>query len=270
MGKRKREARKKYQEKKHEAEQNYNSDDLIRINKYIAHAGFCSRRDADDLVADGQVQVNGETVTELGTKIRRKDEVMVKGQKLSLEHFIYILLNKSRDTISTTDDEKDRRTVLDQVEDATGNRVYPVGRLDRNTTGLLLLTNDGDLAHRLMHPSYKVRKIYEVETEDPVYKDDLEAFIEGVELDDGIAKAHSVRQFVDDSKVFEMTLMQGRNRQIRRMVEAVGNNVVALRRVEYAGLTLKNVRNGRWRYLKQNEVNKLRKLVKLDPLNFNK
>ena len=269
MGKRKREARKKYKEKKHQAQQNYNKDDLIRINKYIAHAGFCSRRDADDLVADGQVQVNGEIVTELGTKIRRKDEVMVKDQRLSLEPFIYILLNKSRDTISTTDDEKDRRTVMDQIEDATGNRVYPVGRLDRNTTGLLLLTNDGDLAHRLMHPSYKVLKVYEVETKKPVYKDDLEAFIEGVQLDDGIAKAYSVRQFVDDSKVIEMSLMQGRNRQIRRMVEAVENEVVALRRVEYAGLNLKNVRNGRWRYLKKNEVNKLRKLVKLEPLNFN-
>jgi len=251
-----------------EAKPDYDRDELIRINKFIAHAGLCSRRDADKLVEEGKVEVNGETVTKLGTKVRRSDTVIAKGQKLSLEQYIYIMLNKSRDTISTTDDEKDRRTVIDQISDATGNRVYPVGRLDRNTTGLLLLTNDGDLAHRLMHPSYKVLKIYQVETRYAMHQKDFEAFINGVELDDGPAKAHSIKQYVDDNKAFEIALYEGRNRQIRRMVEAIGNEVESLKRMEYAGLTLKDVRNGRWRYLKSNEVNRLRKLVKLDPLNF--
>ena len=253
-----------------EAKPNYKENELIRINKFIAHAGYCSRRDADTLVADGKVTINGETVTELGTKIRRSDTVKVEGQSLRLEPYVYILLNKSRDTISTTDDEKDRRTVLDQINDATGNRVYPVGRLDRNTTGLLLLTNDGDLANRLMHPSYEILKVYEVETKYTMNESDFEAFINGVELEDGPAKAHSIKQFIDDNRAFEIALHQGRNRQIRRMVEAVNNEVVRLKRIEYAGLTLKDVRNGRWRYLKSNEVNRLRNLVKLAPLNFNK
>jgi len=260
----------KQKSKQFEAKPNYGENELIRINKFIAHAGLCSRRDADTLVAEGKVSINGETVTELGTKIRRSDTVEVNGQSLRLEPYVYILLNKSRDTISTTDDEKDRRTVLDQINEATGNRVYPVGRLDRNTTGLLLLTNDGDLANRLMHPSYEVLKVYEVETKYAMNESDFKAFINGVELDDGPAKAHSIKQFVDDNRSFEMALHQGRNRQIRRMVEAVDNEVVGLKRVEYAGLTLKNVRNGRWRYLKSNEVNRLRNLVKLSPLNFNK
>lgn len=260
----------KQKSKQFEAKPNYGENELIRINKFIAHAGLCSRRDADTLVAEGKVTINGKTVTELGTKIRRSDTVEVNGQSLRLEPYVYILLNKSRDTISTTDDEKDRRTVLDQINEATGNRVYPVGRLDRNTTGLLLLTNDGDLANRLMHPSYEVLKVYEVETKYAMNESDFKAFINGVELDDGPAKAHSIKQFVDDNRSFEMALHQGRNRQIRRMVEAVDNEVAGLKRVEYAGLTLKNVRNGRWRYLKSNEVNRLRNLVKLAPLNFNK
>lgn len=262
--------KKKKRLKKHEVDQDYSKTEEIRLNKFIAHAGLCSRRDADDLISEGVVEVNGEVVTELGTKVRRVDEVKVNGQEIRLEPFVYILLNKSRDVISTTDDERDRNTVIESIESATGNRVYPVGRLDRNTTGLLLLTNDGDLAHRLMHPSYQVLKVYEVETREAMSEQDFEQFVNGIELEDGVAKAHSIKQYVDDARSFKIFLYEGRNRQIRRMVEAVGNDVTKLQRTEYAGLTLKGLRVGRWRYLHQNEVNRLRKMVKLDALNFNK
>ncbi len=252
------------------ADQNYSKDEEIRLNKFIAHAGFCSRRDADEYISAGKVQVNGQVTTELGTKVRRKDSVVVDGQNLSLEPFVYLLLHKSKDVITTTDDDRDRTTVMDQIEDATGYRVYPVGRLDRNTTGLLLLTNDGDLAHRLMHPSYEVRKTYQVSTENPLSEGQLEQYLEGVELEDGIAKGYNITQFVDDPYTFEMSVFEGRNRLIRRMVEFHGTEVTKLKRIEYAGLTLKDVPMGRWRYLRQNEINNLRKLVKLETLDFNK
>lgn len=195
---------------------------------------------------------------------------MVDGQSLSLEPFVYLLLNKSRNTITTTDDEKGRNTVMDEVETATGYRVYPVGRLDRNTTGLLILTNDGDLAHRLMHPSYKVRKTYEVTTERELSDAELGAFMKGVELEDGVAKGHNVKRFADVKNTFLISVFEGRNRLIRRMVEFHGTEVTKLKRTEYAGLNLKEVGNGRWRYLKQDEINNLRKLVKLDTLDFKK
>ncbi|MBO6587342.1 MAG: rRNA pseudouridine synthase [Gracilimonas sp.] len=252
------------------ADQNYSKDEEIRLNKFIAHAGFCSRRDADEYISAGKVQVNGQVTTELGTKVRRKDSVVVDGQNLSLEPFVYLLLHKSKDVITTTDDDRDRTTVMDQIEDATGYRVYPVGRLDRNTTGLLVLTNDGDLAHRLMHPSYEVRKTYQVSTENPLSEGQLEQYLEGVELEDGIAKGYNITQFVDDPYTFEMSVFEGRNRLIRRMVEFHGTEVTKLKRIEYAGLTLKDVPMGRWRYLRQNEINNLRKLVKLETLDFNK
>ncbi|MGN8224730.1 pseudouridine synthase [Gracilimonas sp. BCB1] len=252
------------------ADQNYSKDEEIRLNKFIAHAGFCSRRDADEYISAGKVQVNGQVTTELGTKVRRKDSVVVDGQNLSLEPFVYLLLHKSKDVITTTDDDRDRTTVMDQIEDATGYRVYPVGRLDRNTTGLLVLTNDGDLAHRLMHPSYEVRKTYQVSTENPLSEGQLEQYLEGVELEDGVAKGYNITQFVDDPYTFEMSVFEGRNRLIRRMVEFHGTEVTKLKRIEYAGLTLKDVPMGRWRYLRQNEINNLRKLVKLETLDFNK
>jgi 23S rRNA pseudouridine2605 synthase len=251
-------------------DQNYSQTEEIRLNKFIAHAGFCSRREADTYISAGKVQVNGRVTTELGTKVRRKDSVVVDGQNLSLEPFVYLLLHKSKDVITTTDDERDRTTVMDEIEHATGYRVYPVGRLDRNTTGLLLFTNDGDLAHRLMHPSYKVRKTYEVMTEKMLSENQLQQFLEGVELEDGMAKAHRVKQFVDMKNSFEISVFEGRNRLIRRMVEFHGTVVTKLKRVEYAGLTLKNVTMGRWRFLRQNEINALRKLVKLETLDFNK
>jgi len=216
------------------------------------------------------VQVNGQVTKELGTKVRRKDSVVVDGQNLSLEPFVYLLLHKSKDVITTTDDEKDRTTVMDEIENATGYRVYPIGRLDRNTTGLLLLTNDGDLAHRLMHPSYTVRKTYQVGTERALTEAQLEQFLEGIELEDGLAEGYNITQFMDDAYTFEMSVFEGRNHLIRRMVQFHGTTVTKLKRIEYAGLTLKDVSMGRWRFLRQNEINNLRKLVKLETLDFNK
>ena len=256
--------------KKHEVDQNYSNTEEIRLNKFIAHAGLCSRREADTYISDGKVQVNGKVITELGFKVRRKDTVVVDGQQISLEPFVYLLLNKPKNTITTTDDDRGRNTVLDEVENATGYRVYPVGRLDRNTTGLLILTNDGDLAHRLMHPSYKVKKTYEVETNRALTDAEIAAYGKGIKLEDGVAKGFNIKQFIDVPKRFEISVFEGRNRLIRRMVEFHGAEVTKLKRTEYAGLDLKDVSNGRWRYLKQKEVNDLRKLVKLDSLDFNK
>jgi len=249
------------------AEQNYSKDERIRLNKYIAHCGFCSRREADKYIEAGKVKVNDETVTQMGVKVLRTDHVEVEGQSLSLEEFVYILLNKPKDTITTTDDPRGRTTVMDKIEDATGNRVYPVGRLDRHTMGLLLLTNDGDLAHRLMHPSYEVRKTYQVETERRLRDDELTQLLNGIELEDGPVKAQQLSR-VDDG--FILSIFEGRNRLVRRMVEHFGTVTTKLKRIEYAGLTLKNVRMGRWRYLRQNEINGLRKLVKLNKLDFKK
>ena len=254
-------------EPQHEVEQNYNKDEKIRLNKYIAHCGFCSRRDADDYIAAGKVKVNDEVVTQMGVKVQRSDKVEVEGQTLSLENFVYILLNKPKDTITTTDDPRGRDTVMDKIEDATGKRVYPVGRLDRHTMGLLILTNDGDLANRLMHPSYQVRKTYEVETERGLKDDELQKLNQGIELEDGKAQAHNIARTPDG---FVMSIFEGRNRLVRRMVEYFGTEVTKLKRIDYAGLTLDDVRMGRWRYLKEGEINALRKLVKLDTLDFNK
>lgn len=251
----------------HEIEQNYDREEKIRLNKYIAHCGYCSRRDADDYIAAGKVEVNDEVVTQMGVKVQRSDKVVVEGQTLSLEKFVYILLNKPKDTITTTDDPRGRDTVMDKIEDATGKRVYPVGRLDRHTMGLLLLTNDGDLANRLMHPSYQVRKTYEVETERGLKDDELQQLNQGIELEDGKAQAHNIARTPDG---FIMSIFEGRNRLVRRMVEYFDTEVTKLKRVEYAGLTLDDVKMGRWRYLKEGEINALRKLVKLDTLDFNK
>lgn len=244
--------------------------DKIRLNKYIAHAGFCSRREADEYIAAGKVEVNGQVTTELGTKVKQGDLVKVNGQVLSLEPFTYILLNKGRDTISTTDDEKDRNTVLDAIEDATGHRVYPVGRLDRNTMGLLVLTNDGDLAHRLMHPSYKVKKTYEVTSNRPLTDAELTGLLNGIELEDGPAKAANIQQIVNVPNTITISVYEGRNHLIRRMVAYFGAEVTKLKRIRYAGLTDKDLRVGRWRFLRQKEINDLRRLVKLDTLEFNK
>lgn len=238
--------------------------DELRLNKYIAHAGVCARREADNLISAGKVSVNGEVVTELGVKIKVTDKIKVDGKIVSLEPFVYILLNKPKNTITTTSDERGRHTVMENIEKATGHRVYPVGRLDRNTTGALVLTNDGDLANRLMHPSYKVRKIYKVITKTPLSDEQLTMLQKGVDLEDGHATAYQVARSPEDQHAFSLTLYEGRNRQVRRMVEAVGGEVDKLDRKVYAGLNTQGLRMGRWRNLNSKEISDLRVLVKLD------
>ncbi|SMO36194.1 pseudouridine synthase [Fodinibius sediminis] len=266
MNKRKKRNRPNRKEAPHAIDQDYGKEEKIRLNKFIAHCGFCSRRKADDYIAAGKVKVNGEVVTQMGVKVQRTDQVVVEGQHLRLEKFVYILLNKPKDTITTTDDPRNRDTVMDKIEDATGKRVYPVGRLDRHTMGLLLLTNDGDLANRLMHPSYEVRKTYEVETERRLTDDELQELADGIELEDGPARAHNLLR---TPRGLMLSIFEGRNRLVRRMMAHFGTEVTKLKRVDYAGLNLENVKMGRWRYLKKNEINALRKLVKLQPLDFN-
>lgn len=251
------------------APQQPQAEEEMRINKFIAHAGLCSRRDADELIAAGKVKVNGTVVKELGTKVRKTDKVIADGQTLTLEPFVYILLNKNSGTITTTDDERDRQTVMDTIEDATGNRVYPVGRLDRKTMGLLLLTNDGDLAHRLMHPSYKVKKTYLVQANRILTEEELIRLREGVELEDGFAQPDSVTRDTYRADSFIISVFEGRNHLIRRMVDYIGADVKKLKRVQYAGLQEKDLKVGRWRYLRKDEINNLRKLVKLNTLDFN-
>ncbi|MEX0994894.1 MAG: pseudouridine synthase [Balneolaceae bacterium] len=269
-GNRKKRPRRNQKKAPHEVGQEAHLEDEIRINKYIAHSGFCSRRDADKYLEEGKVQVNGRQITEHGVKVKPTDEVTVEGQHVSLEPFVYILLNKSKDTISTTDDERDRNTVLDAVETATGYRVYPVGRLDRHTMGLLILTNDGDLANRLMHPSYRVEKVYDVVTDIPLKDHQLKELTRGVELEDGPAKAFQVARNPKDAKNIAITVHEGRNHLIRRMAGYFGAEVEKLKRVRYAGLTDHNLQVGEWRYLNEHEINQLRKLVKLNTIDFQK
>lgn len=238
-------------------------DNAYRLNKYIANSGVCSRREADTLIQDGKVTVNGKVVTEMGVKVSRKDRVVVDGAEVNPVDFVYILLNKPKNYITTTDDEKGRNTVMDLVEDGTGHRVYPVGRLDRHTTGLLLLTNDGDLANRLMHPKYKVRKVYEIMTTQPVSDEQLRQLAAGVTLEDGPAQPHRVQRVPGTENIIQVTVFEGRNHMVRRMMEAIGHPSIELARITYGGLHIKGVRNGRWRYLRPEEVNQLRTLVKL-------
>jgi 23S rRNA pseudouridine2605 synthase len=239
------------------------AEGIVRLNKYIAHAGICSRREADNLITSGRVKVNGKVVTEMGQKIKTSERVEVDGHVIRPEEHVYILLYKPKDTITTTSDERDRSTVMDLIEDATGKRVYPVGRLDRNTTGLLLLTNDGELANRLMHPSYNVRKIYEVVTTSRLSDEDMARMKAGVDLEDGPAKAYHVSRMETHPNGIKLSVFEGRNHLVRRMIQAVGSEVVTLKRTIYGGLSLKGMRRGRWRFLKDREVNELRTLVKL-------
>lgn len=235
----------------------------VRLNQYIARSGICSRREADALIAAGEVMLNGKTVTEMGIQVGPKDKVSVKGAQVNPEAFAYILLNKPKDTITTTDDDRGRKTVMDLIEEVDGLRLYPVGRLDRNTTGVLLMTNDGDLAHRLMHPSYQVRKRYDVETRDAISDEQIAQLRKGVALEDGPAKAYFIERLPGASNQIRLSIHEGRNRQVRRMIEAVGHDVVLLHRSDYAGLSVKGIRPGRWRKLSDEEVNHLRSLVKL-------
>ena len=231
----------------------------IRLNKFLANAGVCSRREADEFITAGVVSVNGEVVTELGTKIKRGDEVKFHDQTVSIERKIYVLLNKPKDTVTTSDDPQARRTVMDLVKGACDERIYPVGRLDRNTTGVLLLTNDGDLASKLTHPKYLKKKIYHVHLDKNLTKADMEQIAAGIQLDDGEIQADAI-SYTDDFKKDEVgiEIHSGKNRIVRRIFESLGYKVVKLDRVFFAGLTKKGLRRGEWRYLTEQEVNFLR------------
>ncbi len=230
-------------------------DGRIRLNRYLSMSGVASRRDADDLIRAGVVSVNGVVVTELGTKVGPGDQVTYGGQRLSREKKRYVLLNKPKDFITTTDDPRDRRTVMALVEQACAERIYPVGRLDRHTTGLLLLTNDGDLAKKLTHPSHGAEKIYHVTLDKNVTHAHLQQLVSGVKLDDGPAAADEA-SYVDGVSKREvgLKLHMGRNRVVRRMFEALGYQVVKLDRVVFAGLTKKDLPRGKWRHLSEKEV----------------
>ena len=240
-------------------EQFVDPNEPIRLNKFLANAGVCSRREADEFITAGVVSVNGEVVTELGTKIKRGDEVKFHDQTVSIERKIYVLLNKPKDTVTTSDDPQARRTVMDLVKGACDERIYPVGRLDRNTTGVLLLTNDGDLASKLTHPKYLKKKIYHVHLDKNLTKADMEQIAAGIQLDDGEIQADAIR-YTDGFKKDEVgiEIHSGKNRIVRRIFESLGYKVVKLDRVFFAGLTKKGLRRGEWRYLTEQEVNFLR------------
>ena len=240
-------------------EQFVDPNEPIRLNKFLANAGVCSRREADEFITAGVVSVNGEVVTELGTKIKRGYEVKFHDQAVSIERKIYVLLNKPKDTVTTSDDPQARRTVMDLVKGACSERIYPVGRLDRNTTGVLLLTNDGDLASKLTHPKYLKKKIYHVHLDKNLTKADMEQIAAGIQLDDGEIQADAI-SYTDDFKKDEVgiEIHSGKNRIVRRIFESLGYKVVKLDRVFFAGLTKKGLRRGEWRYLTEQEVNFLR------------
>ena len=240
-------------------EQFVDPNEPIRLNKFLANAGVCSRREADEFITAGVVSVNGEVVTELGTKIKRGDEVKFHDQAVSIERKIYVLLNKPKDTVTTSDDPQARRTVMDLVKGACSERIYPVGRLDRNTTGVLLLTNDGDLASKLTHPKYLKKKIYHVHLDKNLTKADMDQIAAGVQLEDGEIHADAI-SYTDDFKKDQVgiEIHSGKNRIVRRIFESLGYKVVKLDRVFFAGLTKKGLRRGDWRYLSEAEVNYLR------------
>ncbi|MDE6457594.1 MAG: RNA-binding S4 domain-containing protein, partial [Muribaculum sp.] len=234
-------------------------NEQIRLNKFMANAGICSRREADEFIQQGLVKVNGEVVTELGTKISHNDVVEYDEKVVTLERKCYILLNKPKDCVTTSDDPNGRTTVMDLVKGACNERIYPVGRLDRNTTGVLLLTNDGDLASKLTHPKYVKKKIYHVWTDKDIAEDDMQAIADGIELEDGPIHADAISYATEtDRNQAGIEIHSGRNRIVRRIFESLGYHVTKLDRVYFAGLTKKNLPRGRWRYLTQEEVNFLK------------
>ena len=230
----------------------------IRLNKFMANAGICSRREADEYITNGKVKVNGNVVTELGVKITPKDVVEFEDKVVTPERKCYVLLNKPKDCVTTSDDPNGRLTVLDLVKNACRERIYPVGRLDRNTTGVLLLTNDGDLASKLTHPKFVKKKIYHVWTDKEIAEEDMQRIADGIELEDGEIHADAVSYVADARNQAGIEIHSGRNRIVRRIFEHLGYRVTKLDRVYFAGLTKKNLPRGRWRYLTQEEVNFLR------------
>ena len=238
---------------------NYDPNEPLRLNKFLANAGICSRREADEFIQAGVVTVNGEVVTELGTKILRTDEVKFHDQPVKIEKKVYVLLNKPKDYVTTSDDPQQRKTVMDLVKNACPERIYPVGRLDRNTTGVLLLTNDGDLASKLTHPKYLKKKIYHVYLDKNVTAHDLQQIADGIQLEDGEIKADDVQYaHPTDKKQVGIEIHSGKNRIVRRIFESLGYHVQKLDRVQFAGLTKKNLKRGDWRYLTEEEVDRLR------------
>ena len=240
-------------------EQNFDPNEPVRLNKFLANAGVCSRREADEFIQAGVVTVNGAVVTELGTKVLRTDEIRFHDQPVSLEKKVYVLLNKPKDYVTTSDDPQQRKTVMDLVKNACPERIYPVGRLDRNTTGVLLLTNDGDMASKLTHPKYLKKKIYHVYLDKNITAHDLQQIRDGITLEDGDIKADEV-EYADanDKKQVGIEIHSGKNRIVRRIFESLGYRVTKLDRVLFAGLTKKNLRRGDWRYLTEEEVDRLR------------
>ncbi len=240
-------------------EENIDPNEPLRLNKYLANAGVCSRREADEFIQAGAVTVNGEVVTELGSKVLRADEVKFKGEVVSLEKKVYVLLNKPKDYVTTSDDPQQRKTVMDLVKGACPERIYPVGRLDRNTTGVLLFTNDGDLASKLTHPKFLKKKVYHVFLDKPVAPQTLQQISDGIELEDGEVKADAI-EYADerDQSQVGIEIHSGKNRIVRRIFESLGYRVVKLDRVQFAGLTKKNLRRGDWRFLTEQEVEMLR------------
>ena len=231
----------------------------IRLNKFLANAGICSRREADEFITAGVISVNGVVVTELGTKIQRTDEVKFHDQPVSIERKTYVLLNKPKDCVTTSDDPQARKTVMDCVKDACKERIYPVGRLDRNTTGVLLLTNDGDLASKLTHPKFLKKKIYHVYCDKNVTKADLDQIAAGITLEDGEIRADAISYASEtDKKQVGIEIHSGKNRIVRRIFESLGYKVIKLDRVYFAGLTKKGLKRGDWRFLTEQEVNMLR------------
>ncbi len=234
-------------------------NEQIRLNKFMANAGICSRREADEFIQQGLVKVNGNVVTELGTKISHSDVVEYDEKVVALESKCYILLNKPKDCVTTSDDPNGRTTVMDLVKGACNERIYPVGRLDRNTTGVLLLTNDGDLASKLTHPKYVKKKIYHVWCDKDIAEEDMQRIADGIELDDGPIHADAISYATEtDRNQAGIEIHSGRNRVVRRIFESLGYHVTKLDRVYFAGLTKKNLPRGRWRYLTQEEVNFLK------------
>ncbi len=234
--------------------------ELMRLNRFIAASGICSRREADELIMKGLVSVNGKKITDLGTKVSRKDDVRYMGKKLSAEKKVYILMNKPKGYVTTVEDPHAERTVLDLIGNACTERVYPVGRLDKDTTGVLLLTNDGDLTGRLTHPKFERKKVYHVFLETAVSSNDLVKLTTGINLDGEIVTADSVSYADPEDKTqVGIELHSGQNRVIRRLFESLGYRVRKLDRVYFAGLTKKNLQRGKWRYLSEKEINMLKR-----------
>jgi len=230
----------------------------IRLNKYIANAGVCSRREADELIKEGKIQVNGQVIVEMGYKVQKTDKVIYQGKTLRTEKPQYVLLNKPKNFITTVKDEKGRKAVISLVKNACEERIYPVGRLDRDTTGLLLFTNDGELAKKLTHPSFKVKKIYQATLNKPITKQDFDDILKGVELEDGLIAPDEMAIVADDRTSLGIEIHSGRNRIIRRIFEHKGYTVVKLDRVMFGTLTKKNLPRGKFRHLTEKEIIRLK------------